>query len=205
QQHSTAQRAEKERLVAEARATEQEGWEEAASDSVRESELPDTNFRVSVMSISDAAPRERRVRHQTIFSDDDDFDEDEDDFTESKVDTHWTVSGNVYNLVSLKPVRGLHLTFVAKSGGKKIKVMTNQKGIYKVRLPKKGKEYTMRLQHRKYDGTYVEESGMPFSQQSRDRRLDHYQTFRQSPILHVPLTPLLREDTIDHSFVMLPD
>ena len=127
------------------------------------------------------------------------------DDPDRKAGTHWTVSGEVYDLVTLKPVRGLRLQFRAKSGGASVAAKTDSKGRYEVRLVKTGVEYTMRIKHRKYDGNYVEESGVPFRKQAEFRRMDAYRMFVNSPVLHAPLSPPLNEDAVDHSFVLLPD
>jgi hypothetical protein len=123
-----------------------------------------------------------------------------------KGDDAWTVTGEVYDLVSLKPVSGLRLRFTPKGGGESVDGRTNSKGRYRVVLPKDGTAYVLRLRHRAYSGAYVEEeSGIPFKNQSRSRRLEHYQSFLQAPLLHVPLSPPASIDAVTHSFVMLPN
>jgi len=201
QKHSVAKEAARVALEKEAREAEKKQWESDPGIVEERSNLPPASSRVSVMSVSDtpaAAPQSNRRPLERVTSQ-------REEVRIQEVDTHWTVSGDIYDLVSLKPVRGLYLYFQGKSGGKPVKVITDQRGHYSVRLPKEGKVYSLKLKHRKYDGTYVEESSFPFRQQTKSRRIDHYRTFRQAPILHVPLTPLHSEDAIEHSFVMLPD
>ncbi len=196
QRHQAGERARKEKINNEARAAEeklfaqqnkqQEAEEDKKVNPARYTPLPSKSSRVGVMSVSSDSPPAPPKD------------------PDHKADTHWTVSGEVYDLVSLKPIPGVRLQFRAKSGGKSVLGKTDSKGRYRVRLIKSGIAYQMKLKHRKYSGDYVEESAVPFRDQAKHRRMDSYRLFLQSPLLHVPLSPPEDEDVVDHSFVLLP-
>ena len=116
----------------------------------------------------------------------------------------WTVSGEVYDLLSLKPVGGALLTFTAGASGGALTAQTGDDGRYTLKLPKAGEKYSLRVRHASYDGVYAEDAGLPFREQGLSRRREFCRTFRRSTVLHVPLSPPLEEDAVEHSFVMVP-
>ena len=117
----------------------------------------------------------------------------------------WKVTGEVYDLISLKPASGARIRFSAKSG-ERVEVKTDSRGRYTAHLKKEAAAYTLTIRHSGHDGSYVEEeTGLPFKAKSRNRRLDDLQTFRQSLLIHAPLSPPPSVDAVKHSLILLPD
>jgi len=120
--------------------------------------------------------------------------------------TKWVVGGEVYDLLSLNPVRGAVLVFTDRLKGKRYETKTNSKGRYTIKLPKlKNDGYDLEVRHRSYrKGIYLEEDpARPFKNQDRASRYETHETFRRS-IVHAPLTPAEDETLVRHDLAMFP-
>ncbi|MFH2202112.1 MAG: carboxypeptidase-like regulatory domain-containing protein [Elusimicrobiota bacterium] len=120
--------------------------------------------------------------------------------------TKWTIGGEVYDLLSLKPVKGAQLVFTDKAKGSRYKTKTDAKGRYTIKLPKlKDDGYELVVKHRRYRGVYLEEeTSRPLKRQDRESRLETYDAFSRTAILHVPLLPPEDQHTVRHDLVLLP-
>ena len=121
-----------------------------------------------------------------------------------KADTHWTFSGEVYDLMSLSPVATARVKFKPEGSSTEFATQTGGDGRFTLRVPKKDAPYAVSILHKGYDGAFVEDGSPPFRQQSKALRRDAAQTLRDSPVLHVPLSPPDEDDAAEVTFVMLP-
>lgn len=112
----------------------------------------------------------------------------------------WTISGQAYDLFSLKPVAGAKVTF-QDSSGKRYRATTGASGRYRARLPRPLQGgYAISVKRAGYRDDYLEEGDPPFRKQSEGRREDAAYQAAESTVLHVPVTAgedgSLREDLV---------
>lgn len=101
---------------------------------------------------------------------------------------HWLVKGQVYDLLSLKPVRSARLVFTKKSTGQAFTVKAGADGRYSVQLPPGGEGgYELEASHPLYRPSYLEETEPPYKRQSEARRVEAARLIINSEVLHVPL------------------
>lgn len=119
--------------------------------------------------------------------------------------THWTVRGEVYDLLQLTPVTGARLTFTSRESGGSAAAVTGPDGRYSVSLAKiESGGYELSVRHKRYGGGYLEDAQPPFRDQDAAKRREALAAFRDSAVLHVPLLPPLEEDLVEHDLVLLP-
>lgn len=117
---------------------------------------------------------------------------------------HWTVRGEVYDLLRLSPVSGARLTFTSRDSGGSAAAVTGPDGRYSVALPKlESGGYELSVRHKRYGG-YLEDAQPPFRDQGEAKRREALAAFSGSAVLHVPLLPPMEEDSVEHDLVLLP-
>lgn len=117
----------------------------------------------------------------------------------------WSVRGDVYDLLSLKPVSGARVVFTSRTDGKSRSVKTDAKGRYRLKLPKlKEGGYNASVSHAAYRPIFLEEMDPPYRTQKAARREDAAQTAVTSQVLHVPFLPEYEQDEVEYGVVLLP-
>lgn len=117
----------------------------------------------------------------------------------------WLVRGEVYDLLSLKPVSGARITFTSRADGKSRAARSDAKGRYRLKLPKlKEGGYDAAVSHPAYRPIFLEEMAPPYSSQKASRREDAANTAVTSQILHVPFLPEHADDEAEYGLILLP-
>lgn len=100
----------------------------------------------------------------------------------------WSVRGQAYDLLSLKPVKGVKLVFTNAATGKSYAAKTGADGRYAVKLPPGGEGgYGLEASHPAYRPSFLEETEPPYKRQSESRRVEAARLIINSEVLHVPL------------------
>lgn len=118
------------------------------------------------------------------------------------VSDHWAVSGEVYDLKTLAPAASLSVTFTPDDLSPPVRATTGRDGRYAARLPKKSAPYAVAVTKSGKPVEFVEEDSLPYKDQSAKRRLDALASLRETPIIHVPLSPPVEDDKAEFSFVV---
>lgn len=127
----------------------------------------------------------------------------EDDASQGR--PYWRVSGEVYDLMSLKPIDGVKVVFQDKSTGEAVSAVTDKLGRYKLALPKIHEGgYDITVAKRGYSGAWLEEMTPAYKRQSRERRLEALEQLSGSEVLHVPLLPEYTERSLVYDVVLFP-
>lgn len=118
--------------------------------------------------------------------------------------TSWTVTGKVYELMSLKPAAGVQVVFVESSSDKRFPVSTGVDGRYRLELPfLESSGYKVVVRGRGYRPGYLDEMEPPYFEQALERRQDARELFFNSNVLHVPLTPPEGGGTVEQNLVLV--
>ncbi|MBI3551899.1 MAG: carboxypeptidase regulatory-like domain-containing protein [Elusimicrobia bacterium] len=116
----------------------------------------------------------------------------------------WTVSGSVYDLLTLRPAAGARLNFENRASGEVFKAKTDAGGHYRVRLPKLIEGgYWVVVSAKGYRGDYLEEASPPYTSRTRAGREDALSEASQTNILHVPIF-LDKEISLEYNLALLP-
>lgn len=99
----------------------------------------------------------------------------------------WTVRGQAYDLLSLKPIKGVQLIFTS-AAGKNFAAKTGADGRYSIKLPPAAEGgYRLEAAHPGYRPSFLEETDPPYKRQSEARRVEAARLIINSEVLHVPL------------------
>ncbi|TPW21613.1 MAG: hypothetical protein FD126_517, partial [Elusimicrobia bacterium] len=118
------------------------------------------------------------------------------------VSDHWAVSGEAYDLKTLAPAVALSVTFTSDDLSATVRASTGRDGRYSARLPKKYAPYVVAVAKSGAPVDFVEEDALPYKDQSAKRRLEALSTLRETPVIHVPLSPPAEDDAMEFSFVV---
>lgn len=100
----------------------------------------------------------------------------------------WEIEGEVYDLLTLKPVAGASVTFREDPTLPGETVATDATGRYRARVagsPMKG--LIASFSHPEYQEIFLEETRAPYKRWSLERRRDAYAEALTAEVLHVPL------------------
>jgi len=121
-------------------------------------------------------------------------------------DDNWRVSGTVFDLVSLSPIRRARLIFTDRQTGRDYPARTDSRGEYQIRLPKlRHGGYALRLRINNREAMYLEDMGPPLRSQTERQRLETVSSFDPSSILHVPILPPFSDSSLRYDLAILPD
>jgi hypothetical protein len=118
--------------------------------------------------------------------------------------SEWTVSGSVYELLTLRPTADAKLAFEDPSSREVFRVRTDARGRYTVKLPRLGEGgYRVSVAARGFPGTYLEEASPPFASRTPAAREEAAYEASQSRVLHVPIF-LDQESALEYNLALLP-
>lgn len=117
----------------------------------------------------------------------------------------WTLRGQVFDLLSLKPVPGAALTFTDTFSGAAYRVQSDARGAYAVEVPKgQGTAYQVSVRRRGFKTDYLEDSEPTFLSRGPAARREAAREMERSAVLHVPLSPPLEADEAAFNFALVP-
>lgn len=83
----------------------------------------------------------------------------------------WKMRGTIYDLMTLKPVPGVHMIFTDNATNSKAQIKTDEEGRYRVLLPAlNGRGYLVSLSKAGYEKAYLDPGTEGVSEMSVDRR-----------------------------------
>lgn len=116
----------------------------------------------------------------------------------------WTVRGKAYELLELRPVSGLKISFQDKNSGRRYIVKSGPKGLYRASLPRLEEGgYMVSVSHKDYKPIYLEEAEPPYHRQRRSQREEAGYAMSRSQILHVPIL-LEGQEEMEYNLILLP-
>lgn len=119
--------------------------------------------------------------------------------------TRWTLRGQVFDLLSLKPVPGAALTFTDTFSGAVYRGQSDARGAYAVAVPKgEGTAYQVSVRRRGFKPDYLEDSEPTFLTRGPAARRESAREMERSAVLHVPLSPPLEADEAAFNFALVP-
>lgn len=119
--------------------------------------------------------------------------------------TRWTLRGQVFDLLSLKPVAGAALTFTDTFSGAAYRAQSDAQGAYVVDVPKgSGAAYQVAVRRRGYKADYLEDSEPTFLTRAPAARREAAREMERSAVLHVPLSPPPEADEAAFNFALVP-
>ena len=117
----------------------------------------------------------------------------------------WTIKGKAYDLISLKEVAGVRLTFKDSETGKGTEVVTDQSGSYSIELKVlKDGGYLAEASHKGYLEDYLEDMEPSYSTQDIVRRKEALNLSATSRILHLPISPESAGSLFQYDIFLLP-
>lgn len=117
----------------------------------------------------------------------------------------WTLRGQVFDLLSLKPVAGAALTFTDTFSGESYRAQSDARGAYAVEVPKgSGAAYQVLVRRRGFKADYLEDSEPSFLTRAPAARREAAREMERSAVLHVPLSPPPEADEAAFNFALVP-
>ncbi|MBI5211069.1 MAG: zinc ribbon domain-containing protein [Elusimicrobia bacterium] len=117
----------------------------------------------------------------------------------------WAIKGQAYELMSLKAVGGLELTFTDRLSGKKHAAVTDAAGSYSVKVPILSEGgYQVSIKDKGLERSFFEEMDPPYKSQDKGRRKSALELMGGSEVLHVPIMLPRPQTDLSYDVVLTP-